>query len=414
MRRRHELSLSGQDSLPVGTTFDFDYTGTVQSIDLPRGRYKLQCWGAQGGSVTGDYSTYGFRGGYSEGIINLEQPQTLYIFVGGEGGTIWSNLNSTDTTRVNGGWNGGGSGFITSYGSYLNTTGQSFPSSGGGATDISLIASDMSYSSGRTNRSDASLKSRIIVAGGGGGSSVGVFYYHPYIASSLYGSATSSNSSGYYLSKEITIPNAKLIGEKIDVDLNYGSGYQIIAYDQDRNKLGSVKNKRGKIPSLTRFILFGIYGYDYGDTVGGDLIISEYSDYYTINSSEDGNNSYGGGVKGGGFYGGYENTHIYDYSRFGFGESVLNPVWTFASGGGGGGWNGGGTNWSDSEELVLYGSGGSGFVNIPQNAQYRPSGYTGLELESGQTIAGNTSFPSTSGGSEIGHSGNGFARITAI
>lgn len=29
--------------IPVGTTFNSDYTGEVQSTELPPGRYKLQC-----------------------------------------------------------------------------------------------------------------------------------------------------------------------------------------------------------------------------------------------------------------------------------------------------------------------------------------------------------------------------------
>lgn len=29
--------------IPVGTTFNFDYTGEVQSTELPPGRYKSQC-----------------------------------------------------------------------------------------------------------------------------------------------------------------------------------------------------------------------------------------------------------------------------------------------------------------------------------------------------------------------------------
>ena len=63
---------------------------------------------------------------------------------------------------------------------------------------------------------------------------------------------------------------------------------------------------------------------------------------------------------------------------------------------------------------IRYSGGGSGFVNISSNASYRPSGYTGLQLDSGTTSAGNTSFPSTSGGTETGHSGNGYARITVL
>ena len=48
--------------LPVGTAFNFEYTGTVQSVELPKGKYKLQCWGAQGGTNGGT----GSKGGYSE------------------------------------------------------------------------------------------------------------------------------------------------------------------------------------------------------------------------------------------------------------------------------------------------------------------------------------------------------------
>ena len=58
--------------------------------------------------------------------------------------------------------------------------------------------------------------------------------------------------------------------------------------------------------------------------------------------------------------------------------------------------------------------GGSGFVNTAASAGNRPSGYTGLQLDSGETKDGNTSFPSTDGGTEVGHSGNGYARITRI
>jgi hypothetical protein len=65
-------------------------------------------------------------------------------------------------------------------------------------------------------------------------------------------------------------------------------------------------------------------------------------------------------------------------------------------------------------EGVKLSGGGSGFVNTAASAGNRPSGYTGLELDSGTTYAGNTSFPSINGGTETGHSGNGYIRITRI
>lgn len=35
---------------PVGDIKNFSYTGSYQEVELPAGQYKLQCWGAQGGS----------------------------------------------------------------------------------------------------------------------------------------------------------------------------------------------------------------------------------------------------------------------------------------------------------------------------------------------------------------------------
>ena len=58
--------------------------------------------------------------------------------------------------------------------------------------------------------------------------------------------------------------------------------------------------------------------------------------------------------------------------------------------------------------------GGSGFVNTYANRSYRPSGYTGLQLDSGSTYDGNTYFVAPGGGNETGHSGNGYARITRL
>ena len=69
----------------------------------------------------------------------------------------------------------------------------------------------------------------------------------------------------------------------------------------------------------------------------------------------------------------------------------------YDSGGcGGGGWYGGG-----SPKCKGGGCGGGG------------SGHVG-DVTNGQTIAGNTSFPSPSGGTETGHTGNGYAIITQV
>lgn len=114
--------------IKAGDILNYSYTGAVQTINLPKGKYKLECWGAQGGYRSS--STYGGKGGYSVGTITLINKTDIFIYVGGSG----------NTGKTAGGFNGGGE--RDSY------------NGGGGASDI-RIAQD-------------SLYARVIVAGGGG------------------------------------------------------------------------------------------------------------------------------------------------------------------------------------------------------------------------------------------------------
>lgn len=113
------------------TIYTFDYTGSKQEFVVPyTGLYRLEVWGAEGGrrSSSGT-STYGGKGGYSTGEINLKKGEVLNIFVGGDGSSTGK------------GWNGGGvAGYPNVY--------------GGGGTDIRYQGTE--------------LNNRIIVAGGGG------------------------------------------------------------------------------------------------------------------------------------------------------------------------------------------------------------------------------------------------------
>lgn len=134
-------------NIKTGDILNFNYTGAVQSITLPKGTYKLECWGAQGGNGCTDNSYTGGKGGYSIGTISLNTKITLYIYVGGRG--VSSEASGSGAIRA-GGFNGGGSGrdwSSTDHGG----------SGGGGATDI------------RINQD--SFYARVIVAGGGGGAS---------------------------------------------------------------------------------------------------------------------------------------------------------------------------------------------------------------------------------------------------
>jgi hypothetical protein len=132
-------------------TTNFGFTGSVQTFTAPaNGTYKLEVWGAQGGSG-GCYSAcptsgVGGKGGYVTGLYYLTQGQTVSVYVGGQGAG-YSSGSFMSASLKSGGWNGGGSNSSPS----CNCAG----SGGGGATDIRI--------------GGTALSNRVLVAGGGGG-----------------------------------------------------------------------------------------------------------------------------------------------------------------------------------------------------------------------------------------------------
>ncbi len=134
-----KVNVYGSSRVVVGSLYG--YTGDVQTFTAPQnGTYKIELWGAQGGSYN---TVIGGKGGYTAGEINLTKGETLYVYVGGEG---------SDTA---GGYNGGGMKVVRTQPS----------TGGGGATDIRLTSG--------TWNDTASLASRIMVAGAGGGAGQG-------------------------------------------------------------------------------------------------------------------------------------------------------------------------------------------------------------------------------------------------
>ena len=269
-----------------GSVMNFDYTGSVQTATLTPGRYKLECWGAQGGNGSSNgnsnINAVGGLGGYSVGTITLSKTQKVYIYSGGKGQTK-SNTGSYST--VNGGFNGGGSNYTCGSGG-----------SGGGGSDI-RIGTD-------------SLYARVIVAGGGSG-------------------------TGW------TIKGAA--GGGILGLSNYNSSYNST------------------------------------QTAGGIAYTSTYNIMPTAGTFGIGGN--GSGSSEGG------------------------------SGGGGGWYGGGGAGYTGGS------SGGSGYVYTSATASNYPSGCllnSTYYLSDAKTIAGNKSFPSPTGSTETGHSGNGHVKITKL
>jgi hypothetical protein len=86
----------------------FAYTGKARTFVVPRdGTYKLEVWGASGSTrYTSGYGSNAGLGGYSCGSVSLKAGDVLYIYVGGDPKVY--PTESTPTTRLPGGYNGGG------------------------------------------------------------------------------------------------------------------------------------------------------------------------------------------------------------------------------------------------------------------------------------------------------------------
>lgn len=156
-----------EPKVKTGEILNYSYSESVQYITLPAGQYKLECWGAQGGTY---FNYIGGYGGYSIGTITLAQKTDVYIYVGGAG----------SSSSIDSGFNGGGTGISNGRG-------------GGGASDI-RIGQD-------------SLYARVIVAGGGGGAGVAVGNANPagcggglYGGDGYYNNTTGSYLTGYFRS----------------------------------------------------------------------------------------------------------------------------------------------------------------------------------------------------------------------
>lgn len=398
------------NTFPVGEVRSYNYTGNVSEVRLIPGQYTLQVWGAQGGSNAaaagyGISSMAGGKGGYSTGNLTVTDFTTVQVVVGGQG------------TSSAGGYNGGGSTTGSSTYNAGGVFGISTMGGGGGASDIRL--------------SSNGALSRMIVAGGGSGGAMcynstttQVTNYTNVLAvnlNSFYWRNSWSNVDETFVSdysfpfsnggtyRVYSSPTVYAITIQFCVNGSYGEYYNF------GNGSGSVQTIY--FPSGysdAKFILYSSSGHN----------VNIYVDLVTTGTSTSTATSYQAGFAGGGSTGlGYSSAYQGKQNAagsggsFGSGANQTATSYRYCSGAGGGGWyGGGGGQMSDgSMEYCKYSGGGSGFVNTSANASYRPSGYTGLQLDSGTTYSGNQSFPNTAGtGNETGHSGNGYAKITRI
>lgn len=302
------------NALTLSDTFalTFDYTGSVQNTDLEPGEYKLEIWGAQGGTAFygSDYVRTGGKGGYSVGIVKIASKTKLFIYVGEQG------VAKESEGKVEGGFNGGGYSADPDRPLYKKGV-------GGGGTDI-RIGTD-------------SLYSRVIVAGGGGGGNAA----SPHAACGGAGGGVNGCAGTEH---EYAVANAS-------------PGTQICG-----GKPGTNKPEGTSLTQAGVEIATGKYG------IGGSVTAE------TVNSRA--------GAGGGGWYGGGAGNY-----HGGAGSGGSGWVFTEASYNN---WKSG--NPADASKYLL------------DSTYY---------LSDARTVSGNQSFPSPSGsGTETGHCGNGYVKIT--
>lgn len=172
-----------------GTEWTFDYTGAEQEFTVPcDGNYKIEAWGAQGGTSSG-YPDSGGMGAYVSGNLDIKRDKKLYIYVGSGRQSSVASYNGMDGV----------------YGSV---------GSGGGATDVRIT-------NGVWSNFD-SLKSRIIVAAGGGS------YFNGGKAGGLVGysgNCTRNGSGGTQISAGISASNWHAAFGKAGLGCAGGGGY---------------------------------------------------------------------------------------------------------------------------------------------------------------------------------------------
>ena len=133
--KNFKFKWSNEECIKTSNKEEFEYTGKEQLITLGAGKYKIECWGAQGNYTTG-MTVEGGKGAYVSGELEVKEKTNLYVYVG--------EHRNDKKESFNVGTIGGAS---AGYG-------------GGGATDIRL-------ENGNWNEIQ-SLRSRIMVAAGGG------------------------------------------------------------------------------------------------------------------------------------------------------------------------------------------------------------------------------------------------------
>ena len=411
-------------SLAVGDIIQGNYTGNVVPITLPAGKYKLECWGAQGGNgQTGSKSADIAAGWTNVPLSNFEE-------LGTSGDGEMSLTNGTMTWTMTG--NSVDSGTAACVRTIVLVGGKyrlnvSCKSNGYDETEIYVSGNRIHY---RTSSSAYSTTYEVTLAAG---DKVNAYY-----------NRVRNSSNGCYL--DITwkfYQNAQAGTWSYNSSANGGyGGYstgvlnlltntQLYLYTGGRGGYATLSNGTSPTSSMSRAGGFNgggaskVFYYSNAATNAGggggasDIRIGSDSLYSRVIVAGGGGGSAGvadqtnkrgggttGSSSGGSSYYGTQ-TAAGTGGSFGTGGSATGSYnFKYGPGGGGGGWYGGGTSTSsdDSTSYRTYNGGGSGYVYTSSTASVYPSGCT---LNSNYYLTDASTTTST-------QTGNGLIKITVI
>ena len=230
------VNVGSMDNVNAEVTFsqNYSYTGGEQTLSIPySGLYKIEVWGAQGGTYYQNTNNYG---AYATGVVELNYGTPLYINVGGAGNYYagarvdysWNATGSVNQT-IQGGYNGGGDAYIGANDQFVN--------SGGGATHIALVSGELKNLSAHKNDGEILL----VAAGGGsrGGWKNGSYY-------------NGVNTAGGFQSNDVGSYCSGCVDKRYDMK---GKATQTSGYAFGQGAGGSVGSGGG-----------GYYGGAYGGT----------------------------------------------------------------------------------------------------------------------------------------------------
>ena len=416
-----------------GDIINYAFSGAVKNISLPKGQYKLECWGAQGGTGYTRVGTSSTNTSYTLITSNnysnyFTVSNGTYKFTPDSKGNWSANNLGRNSTTASTTWkckSGGNyrltwtcvtekSHDILTIKANKKTYANAVSGNSSDSVTVNLTNGATIEATYKKDRSQSASREKVVITiekqessttwsygastsynGGKGGYSIGTLTLK--IPSTVYVRVGGQGSSNNTTSSNVTVSGGFNGGG------NSKSGYYNDAFTTGGGG-GRASDVRIDTDDLYSRVIVAGGG---GGAAGAN------------DSSK-----YGGGVSGGSPVSGYaaSATAAGTNGSFGTGGNhTANYHYKYRPRGGGGGWYGGGcaTSSSDSNADTTRGSngGGSGYVYTSSTASNYPSGCklnSTHYLTSAATYAGNTSFTSTSGSNETGHSGNGYVRITVI